>query len=153
MVEDSKEDEDIPSGFEDQQFRKGNFECQLEEVDKKLNKFEGMKGIVKEIEVFPNQESCFPFMTTNPINSIQSSLDSNDSKSTGDFFENPLSDNSKPQGPTSQVTTRTGPKWIRLPHVGHGSHEKTEVHTGNKRSSDTEEDHRGLPKKKKIGFS
>ena len=54
---DSKISEDFPPGFEGQNFKKGNFTQQLQEIDEELTKFDGMEGIDMNAESLPNQDS------------------------------------------------------------------------------------------------
>ena len=54
---DSKIFEDFPSGFEGQNFKKGNFTQQLQEIDEELAKFDDMEGIDINTESLPNQDS------------------------------------------------------------------------------------------------
>ena len=63
---DSKIFEDFPSGFEGQNFKKGNFTQQLQEIDEELAKFDDMEGIDINTESLPNQDST---TVLNPVSS------------------------------------------------------------------------------------
>ena len=52
---DSRISEDFPLGFEGQNFKKGNFTQQLQEIDEELTKFDGIEGIDIIAESLPNQ--------------------------------------------------------------------------------------------------
>lgn len=59
LVDDSKDCEDFPSGFEGQQFVKGTFARQLKEIDDELSRFDNMEGIDTNQEVLPPNKSCY----------------------------------------------------------------------------------------------
>nr|POE83652.1 hypothetical protein CFP56_06737 [Quercus suber] len=58
LVEDSKDCEDFPSGFEGQQPEKGSFAQKLKEIDDELSRFDDMEGIDTNQEVLQFKESC-----------------------------------------------------------------------------------------------
>lgn len=58
-MDDSKDCEDFPSGFEGQQFVKGTFARQLKEIDDELSRFDNMEGIDTNQEVLPPNKSCY----------------------------------------------------------------------------------------------
>ena len=57
-MEDSRDCEDFPLGFEGQQPEKGSFAKQLKEIDDELSRFDDMEGIDTNQEVLPFKESC-----------------------------------------------------------------------------------------------
>ena len=57
-MEDSRDCEDFPPGFEGQQPEKWSFAKQLKGINDELSRFDDMEGIDTNQEVLPFKESC-----------------------------------------------------------------------------------------------
>ena len=151
---DSRICEDFPPGFEGQNFKKGNFTRQLQEIDEDLSKFDGMEGIDMGEELLPTQDSSTPLHPNspeshaiqNPILAVNQVFPIAESKSA----ESPLRAFSALQGASPQVTFPPGHKWTRIVRTAPGISEILDVHAGEKRVLLSALNHRGLPKKSKL---
>nr|POE48157.1 hypothetical protein CFP56_43970 [Quercus suber] len=135
--------EDFPPGFEGQNFKKGNFTQQLQEIDEELTKFDGMEGIDMNADSLPNQDSntlLSPVSSENqasqipilPVNGFSyfQTLESTSIKS-------PLRDISNSQGTHQQNTLLLGPKWTRVARIASGVSEILDIWLENRGCHDT----------------
>ena len=152
---DSRISEDFPPGFEGQNFKKGNFTQQLQEIDEELAKFDDMEGIDINTESLPNQDSTtllspisseihVPQIPILPANGLFSSHNLESMP-----VISPLRDISNSQATHKQGTHLTGPKWTRVARTAPGVSEVLDVHAGDKRILHSAINHRGLQKKSK----
>ena len=144
---DSRDCDDVPSGFEGQQTVKGKFAQQLHEIDTELNKFKDMEGVAIIPVVIPYQDysGSKSLNSFYQQNSAASLIDENPSLSKPSLS----STLNHQKGPTL-ITQPTIAKWTRMPHTKTGSLEKLKVYAGEKRGSKSRSKHLELPNKKKL---
>ena len=152
---DSRISEDFPPGFEGQNFKKGNFTQQLQEINEELAKFDDMEGIDINAESLPNQDSTtllflasseihVPQIPILPANGIFSS---HNLESTSVI--SPLRDISNSQTAHKQGAHLPGPKWTRVARTAPRVSEVLDVHARDKRILHSAINHCGLQKKSK----
>ena len=156
LVEDSRDCEDFPLGFEGQQPEKGSFAKQLKEIDDELSRFDDMEGIDTNQEVLPFKKSCFAnildFSNTHvlALPKISTNRSFFPTKKGTKLAENSLKDITNQKGAPSQVIHPFGTKQICITRPDLGSIEDVGILMGNKRFQHQFLDHCGLPKKTKL---
>ena len=156
LVEDSRDCEDFPLGFEGQQHEKGSFAKQLKEIDDELSRFDDMEGIDTNQEVLPFKESCsanisdFSSTHVSALPKISTNRSFFPTEKGTKLAENSLKDITNQKGAPSQVIHPFGTKQICITRLDSGSIEDVGILMGNKRFQHQFLDHCGLPKKTKL---